>query len=276
MKFNKIIILLSIFLTTITIYSKDKMSLHDKKKIKKLGLENCEDCHTTKAWNDLQTPKHFDHKKTGFDLGKQHENLDCISCHDFKENILKKKDCQSCHFDPHKGKQFVKVDAKNKKCETCHKEAIWHQTEKKHEDFSKGYVLDGMHKDVSCVACHKSENYSDVGSDCASCHTTDYVKSKIPNHRDAKFGKDCETCHTTYGWTQARYYEHEQYFPILNSAHLGFTCRSCHTNQADYKEFSCTNCHTHNKKDTNDAHKDVDGYRYESNSCYSCHPQGKK
>ena len=273
----KIQILLSIFyIISFTIIANSKFSTHNKEKVKKLGLEKCEDCHTTKSWNELKTPKEFDHSKTGFDLGSQHDKLDCSECHNFKEKISEKKECQSCHFDPHKGKAFVKVDANNKNCEECHKEVSWHQTERKHEDFSKGYVLDGMHKDVSCISCHKTENYSDVGSDCVSCHKTDYVKTKIPNHKTAKFSKDCETCHTTYGWTQARYYEHEQYFPILNGDHLGFTCRSCHQNQNNYKEYTCFNCHTHNKKDTNKQHKEVTGYRFDSEACLSCHPQGKK
>ena len=251
------------------------MAEHYKEKVKRLGLENCEECHTTNKWNELKRDIKFNHKKTGFDLGKQHENTDCNSCHTFKTKITDKKNCTDCHYDPHKD-NFVKKEAQNKNCETCHKETLWHKVEFKHEEFSKGFVLDGAHKNVTCIQCHKTENYQDAKADCVSCHETDYVKSKWPNHKKEHFNRDCKACHTTYSWSNGRFYEHEQYFPILAGNHTGFSCKSCHNNPDNFKIITCTSCHEHSKTKTDKEHKKVEGYNYDSNSCYSCHPRGTK
>ncbi len=37
--------------------------------------------------------------------------------------------------------------------------------------------------------------------------------------------------------------------------------------------FTCTNCH--GRAETDDEHRGVGGYRYESVACYSCHPNGR-
>ena len=135
--FNRLLIFL-VLLTTI-IYAQ-----HYKEKVDRLGLKNCDECHTTKKWNELKHDVKFDHQKTGFDLGPQHENVDCNSCHTFKTKISDKKECKDCHFDPHKD-DFVKKEAENKNCENCHKKTLWHKVEFRHEEFSKGFVLDGAH-----------------------------------------------------------------------------------------------------------------------------------
>ncbi len=255
---------------------------HYKAKIERLGLKNCEECHTTAKWNELKHNIEFKHEKTGFDLGPQHKNVDCNSCHTFKTKITEKKECKDCHFDPHK--KIIKTyenkptsqEGSVNKCEDCHKKTLWHKVEFKHEEFSKGFILDGAHKNVTCIQCHKTHNYSDAKANCVSCHETDYVKSSWPNHKKAHFNKDCVSCHTTYSWSQGRYYEHEQYFPILNSIHAGFSCKSCHNNPDDFKTITCTSCHEHSKGKTDKIHKDMFGYKYDSKSCYSCHPRGKK
>ena len=216
----RVIFSLYLLLLVFPIYS----SQHYKEKVKRLKLEKCEDCHTTNSWHEFKPDTKFDHKSTGFDLGIQHKEVECSTCHTFKTNIKEKKECKSCHFDPHKEVFEIPSDKKisNKKkdnCESCHKETSWHKVKYKHEYFSKGFILDGKHKDATCIQCHKTQNYSNAKTDCISCHTTDYIKSKWPNHKSAKFNKDCASCHTTYSWTQARYYQHESSFPILNSTH---------------------------------------------------------
>lgn len=280
---NKLFIV-CLLLTTI-LYSQ-----HYKEKVKRLGLENCEKCHTTVKWDILKENIKFDHKKTGFDLGKQHENVDCNSCHTFKTKISEKKNCKDCHFDPHRkvikepineagdlaSKAYQMGKNKGNNCEACHKETIWHKTEFKHEEFSKGFMLDGAHRNATCIQCHKTQNYSDAKSDCISCHKADYIKTTFPNHKIARFDKNCESCHTTYSWSQGRYYEHEEHFPILNGTHAGFSCKSCHNNPNNFKTITCTSCHTHSKGKTDNIHKGMSGYLYESKSCFSCHPRGRK
>jgi len=282
--FKRNLTLIFIYLFSLSLYSQ-----HFEEKVKRLGLKSCEKCHTTKKWDEFKPKVEFDHKKTGFDLGKQHSKVECATCHTFKTNISEKKNCKSCHFDPHKEilkspekksisfnfKTLKKLKKNPDNCESCHKETTWHKVEYKHEDLSKGFVLEGAHKNATCVSCHKTQKYSDAKPDCASCHVTDYIKTKRPNHKKARFNKDCVSCHTPYGWNQARYYKHESYFPILNGTHYGFSCQTCHTNNDNYKDTTCINCHEHKKNKMDRKHEDVKTYIYDKKSCYSCHPRGK-
>ena len=43
----------------------------------------------------------------------------------------------------------------------------------------------------------------------------------------------------------------------------------------NYTTFSCTHCHEHSRREMGDEHSDVNGYVWESNACYQCHPDGK-
>ncbi len=63
-------------------------------------------------------------------------------------------------------------------------------------------------------------------------------------------------------------------FPIQSGKHAGFACSDCHLN-ANYNVFSCIDCHAHSKSDMDDKHDDVGGYSYNSQACYSCHPNGR-
>jgi hypothetical protein len=67
------------------------------------------------------------------------------------------------------------------------------------------------------------------------------------------------------------------YFPIYSGTHKGewSNCTDCHTNPANYSQFSCTDCHEHNKADMDDEHRGKRDYVYNSVNCYSCHPRGK-
>ncbi|MCB0748097.1 MAG: hypothetical protein KDC90_11605, partial [Ignavibacteriae bacterium] len=48
----------------------------------------------------------------------------------------------------------------------------------------------------------------------------------------------------------------------------------CHTASTNFQVFECINCHEHNKTDTDDKHKEVQGYQYISTECLACHPTG--
>ena len=53
-------------------------------------------------------------------------------------------------------------------------------------------------------------------------------------------------------------------------------CIECHTTPGDFKAFSCIDCHEHNDpNELRDDHDGVNGYKFESNACYECHPRGE-
>ncbi|RMF57129.1 MAG: hypothetical protein D6748_11805, partial [Calditrichaeota bacterium] len=87
----------------------------------------------------------------------------------------------------------------------------------------------------------------------------------------------CEDCHNMTAWRPANFSGHDNYFPIYSGAHGGKwdTCMDCHTSPGSFQVFSCfEGCHEHNKNRMDDKHREVSGYVYESNACYSCHPSG--
>jgi hypothetical protein len=95
------------------------------------------------------------------------------------------------------------------------------------------------------------------------------------NHNSDGFAHGCEMCHTTSNWNSS--FNHNAYFPIYSGAHNGEwnLCSECHTNPGNYAVFACINCHEHRRSNTDPDHNEVNGYVYESNACYSCHPDGR-
>ncbi len=124
-------------------------------------------------------------------------------------------------------------------------------------------------------------DYADADPDCVTCHQTDFDNTNDPNHSATQFPTDCVQCHTTNpGWTPTTWDHDDQYFPVYSGKHDNEwnECIDCHTNSNDYTVFNCLNCHEHNDQnqvDNDHDHPDqpeFDGYVYESNACYTCHP----
>ena len=60
-------------------------------------------------------------------------------------------------------------------------------------------------------------------------------------------------------------------FPITSGKHK-FACAQCHTTPS-YQVFTCLTCH--GKADMDSKHRNRNGYRYDSLTCYGCHPTGR-
>ncbi|HQW04650.1 MAG TPA: hypothetical protein PLV08_00385 [Flavobacteriales bacterium] len=104
----------------------------------------------------------------------------------------------------------------------------------------------------------------------------DYNATSSTNHVAAQFPTDCAACHNEDSWTPATFNFHP-YFPIYSGRHddVWNNCATCHTNPNDYGVFTCTDCHN-DQNDLADEHDEVSGYSYNSNACYSCHPDGNE
>ncbi|HRD54364.1 MAG TPA: hypothetical protein PKY96_17120, partial [Flavobacteriales bacterium] len=135
------------------------------------------------------------------------------------------------------------------------------------------FPLHGAHSTAACIQCH-ANGYAGTPTACSACHLADYNATTNPNHASAQFPTDCAACHTESSWTPSTF-NHNQYFPINSGPHSDVwnTCATCHTNPNDYSVFSCTNCHNNQSELAND-HDEVSGYSYNSNACYTCHPDG--
>ncbi len=231
----------------------------------------CEMCHNTNDWGDTN----FDHSTTGFPLTGAHQTVDCSSCHQsgFAGTPTQ---CESCHLsnfntttNPNHQAIGIPTD-----CQTCHTTNPGWQpaTFPIHNNY---YELIGAHTSIDCASCHNG-NYNSTPNQCYGCHAQDYNNTTNPNHQAAGFGTDCQTCHSQTAWQPATFDHDAQFFPIYSGRHNGTwtACSDCHTQANDFSVFSCITCHEHNQQDTDGHHNGVQGYIYESNACYACHPTG--
>jgi hypothetical protein len=231
----------------------------------------CEVCH--RPAHTSWTQAAFNH--SAYPLVGVHAAEDCARCH--KNGVYKgtPRDCVGCHL-----AVYQKTTSPNHAaagfsttCEGCHRatDASW-----KGSGFNHGSVfpLVGAHAAQPCANCHKNGVYKGTPRDCVGCHLGTYQRTTSPNHAAAGFPTTCEACHRSSdtAWTQGRF-THTA-FPITSGRHTGLTCSTCHTTANAYTVFSCvTGCHS--RASTDSHHSGVNGYRYDSAACYSCHPTGR-
>ena len=114
----------------------------------------------------------------------------------------------------------------NMPCENCHTFTSWRPIrsipEFNHD--KTRYPLRGMHANVSCMQCHTSLVFSNVGMRCKDCHAD--------LHR-GQFGAACEQCHSVKGWrvSMKAIQQHQNRFPLIG-AHAALECDACHKNAA--------------------------------------------
>ncbi|WP_339918402.1 hypothetical protein [Yeosuana marina] len=236
---------------------------------------DCVTCHTT---NPGWTPATINHDF--FPLTMGHDIQDCKQCHKTNNYADADPNCVSCHQtdynntnNPNHSTNGFSTD-----CASCHTtNPGWTPATINHDFFP----LTLGHDIQDCKQCHTTNSYADASPECISCHQTDYNNTNDPNHQAAHFPTDCATCHTTNpNWKPAQFDHDGQYFPIYSGKHrqgeAWNDCVECHTNPNDYSSFSCITCHEHsNKNDVDNKHRGENGYVYESNACYECHPNGR-
>ena len=230
----------------------------------------CETCHDTVAWTDGK----FDHAQTGWALTGSHTvpPRACGDCHVNNNYKLNNTACVACHLNDynnakspvdHIGAGFPTT------CETCHDTIVW--TDGKFDHSKTAFPLTGSHTvpPRTCTDCHVNNNYKTLPTDCYGCHKADYLGTTNPNHVAAGFPTTCATCHDTIKWADGTF--NHTWFP-MNHGNANGVCSTCHTNPNDYSVFTCTNCHTKSQTDQN--HRGVGGYVYNSANCYQCHKNG--
>jgi len=240
---------------------------------------DCAKCHTPETWiieNVTQM-----HLESRFPLSGAHANADCASCHPSISTLKFEAlgiDCVSCHR-----KDFLasknpdhQAAGYSTNCSECHRASAygWKAGDFEHT----GFPLTGSH-DISCDKCHTGGVFQKLPTDCFSCHESDFIKTKNPNHTQLDFSHQCDECHSTQSdWENAKVNDHDQrFFPIYSGTHGGVwnKCNECHVNQDNYAQFSCIDCYQHsNKAATDREHREEPDYEYNSTACYGCHPKG--
>jgi hypothetical protein len=231
--------------------------------------QDCSFCHTTTVW----TTARFDHRNTAFPLTGAHVGLDCRSCH-ANGYAGTPTACYACHktdydntTDPNHGSAGFPTD-----CTLCHNTTSFQDATFDHS--TTAFPLTGSHVGVACASCH-SAGYTNTPTACFACHATDYNNTNDPNHAAAGFSTDCTPCHNTTSFQGAKFTQHDPlYFPIYSGRHNNTwnSCADCHTVATNFASFSCFLCHAQGTTDSH--HQGVNGYSYDSNACYSCHPRG--
>jgi len=244
-------------------------------------VEECSLCHSADAWTPARVSTKFKHAKFGFPLEGAHAQASCSSCHNSLEfaKVKVKSNCVSCHQDVHQGE--LGAD-----CARCHstRSFIDHsRMARAHQ--STRFPLTGAHLTVDCRDCHIGApqghlTYVNLRTDCEACHLDDYQATTNPNHVAGNYPKDCLNCHSPVAWRPGRSVNHDAlYFPIYSGVHRGrwSSCSDCHINPANNTQFECILCHKHDDPvETANKHVGVSGYQYNSQACYTCHPQGRK
>ena len=148
------------------------------------SVAGCEACHTTVKWGELAR---FDHAATKFPLTGAHRATACIDCHrpPALEMTLKNVDftaapklCSGCHEDVHANQFAARPEATD--CSSCHDAVRWKPSQFDHDKRTR-YPLDGAHRDVPCLDCHKLTHevegktvvfYKPTPTLCKDCHDT--------------------------------------------------------------------------------------------------------
>ncbi len=144
----------------------------------------CESCHNERSW---KTDVVFDHGLSRFPLLGKHAKVECKKCHLTPAFRDAKIECVACHEkdDAHKRRLGTQ-------CETCHNARDWKTWSFDH-DRQTHFKLDGGHKGIKCIACHKrpvSTKTASLSNSCVSCHEEEDI-------HDGSFGKLCERCHVS-------------------------------------------------------------------------------
>jgi hypothetical protein len=243
-----------------------------------LGTD-CARCHTPVNFID-RTKQLENHRSTRFPLTGAHVTQDCESCHPSQPQgaltwVGTPIDCQSCHLalyqattNPNHAAAGFPLD-----CSMCHTPTAWDRAAFDHA--GTNFPLTGAHRTVPCASCH-ANGYAGTPTDCYSCHANDYNNAGNPNHIASGFPTDCKLCHTTTAFQPASFKQHDSlYFPIYSGSHQGrwSACSDCHTQANNFASFSCFLCHS--QASMNSRHQGINGYAYDSNLCYQCHPNGR-
>jgi len=243
-------------------------------------------------------------------LLKGHEKLktSCMSCHEPFGGTTSAR-CITCHkpgdigirtvagerIPADSGKTNVHKALAGKSCTGCHSD---------HKGAKATALRTFRHLDLppeirrKCIDCHRERKPEDeihrsLSSGCAQCHTTERWKPATFDHRNfnPSSGKQCITCHkeekpndalhkeylaacgschSTSRWKPATF-NHNRYFR-LDGDHRA-SCRTCHTDPANYKTYTCYNCHEHSAANIAAEHREEGIYRYDN--CMKCHRSGK-
>jgi hypothetical protein len=234
----------------------------------------CSSCHGVTTWSGAS----FDHASVanGYALVGAHTALPCTGCHVLPGMALKftrptsQDDCIACHqsdYTSAHGSQGYPTT-----CLSCHSVNTWSGATFDHATVSGGFALVGAHAPLPCTKCHVVPGMAltfprPAGqNDCVACHQADFAAG----HNEPGFPNTCADCHRATTWSDVTF-DHAPVFPLTGPHAV--SCDRCHNVAGRFLTFTCLTCHL--KPATDEHHKEVAGYSYDSSACYACHRNGK-
>lgn len=151
---------------------------------------DCQRCHSTTSFGDVRAQ----HDVGDFSLTGAHDQLACARCHPGGEKLRGSGNlCISCHR-----KDDIHKNALSPRCGECHTQRAFAPARFDH--VAVGCNLMGLHSTLPCADCHKAGNYGAVSPMCVSCHRSDALRVRQPDHRTLV---DCGNCHNPSAWIPA-------------------------------------------------------------------------
>jgi len=229
--------------------------------------QSCDDCHDETTWQPREAIAR--HNQTRFPLVAAHAATACVRCHpgapvaNFSGADTA---CATCH-----SSDLLRATSPDhlaqgwtSECQQCHVPISWRPALFNHPG---SFPLTGGHRGHDCTACHDSNSFTGLSTDCISCHLGDYQRADDPNHVAGAFPLDCTECHGTSIWRGARF-DHPRSFP-LSGGHAGHDCTACHAG-GGYGGLStdCVSCHLGDYQAANDPDHQAGGFPLD---CTACH-----
>ena len=234
--------------------------------------QNCVACHNEESFKQVNPSRNFNHSVTGFMLEEKHREISCIKCHKnigttFNEyRNIKDITCINCHKDIHEGKL-------GEDCKSCHNQTTFLLKNKnlasKFDHDKTDYPLQGKHKTIECIACHKKDFTDPLPhATCQNCHLD---KHNGDFAEKTKQYPDCASCHTVDGFSPSLFTldDHKRSRFQIDGAHEAQPCFACHKKNDQWvfnnMDLQCNSCHK-------DIHQGFLPVKYDPDqTCTACH-----
>ncbi|MCK6601526.1 MAG: cytochrome c3 family protein [Bacteroidetes bacterium] len=158
-------------LTDFSLGGKSCSDCHEDIHRRQLG-DQCQSCHTETGWQNVRAGKA--HSRNRFPLLGQHQNMDCLACHQAGMNgrnfIQPSAACFSCHSQDYtKSSLDHRAAGFGITCESCHDTQTWMKGRFDHPASFAIYLGEHFGRWESCQTCHPVRNNFKINY-CGKCH----------------------------------------------------------------------------------------------------------
>ncbi|HEY7681408.1 MAG TPA: hypothetical protein VH879_02085 [Gemmatimonadales bacterium] len=132
------------------------------------------------------------------------------------------------------------------------------------------FPLEGAHLTGACESCHAPTGqgglqFVAMSTRCMSCHQSDFLATRDPDHQAGGFPQACDQCHDPRLWNRV----HFNHRSPLTGAHRALTCDQCHAgSRYEGTPANCVGCHQKDYDQATQPNHPQSGF---STVCADCH-----